>query len=69
MKKLILLLLISTNCFAADWHCISRTMLSCHTWRMSIPQGWIVSSDNTGGGDQHGYAMVFVPDATHTWSE
>ncbi len=67
MKKLILLFLLSSNCFAASWHCIS-SMGFCHTWRMEVPGGWIVASDNSAGGGEHGYAMVFTPDAEHKWA-
>jgi len=68
MKKLLLslLLITTTNCFASNWECINRVVL-CHTWRMQIPQGWIVSGDNSAGGGEHGYAMTFVPDPDHIW--
>jgi hypothetical protein len=66
MKKLILLFLLSANCYATNWECTNR-VLTCHTWRMEVPTGWIVASDNSASGGEHGYAMVFVPDTGHTW--
>lgn len=65
MRKLFLLsLLISNYCFADNtWHCVSRIM-TCHTWRMEVPGGWLVSGDN--GSDAH-YAMTFFPDINHAW--
>lgn len=68
MKKLLLLLLLSSNCYAANWICINRAAISCNTWRLEIPEGYLVASDNdatTGG--EHAYAMVFVPDVDHKW--
>jgi hypothetical protein len=62
MKKLILLCLLSSNCFAASWECVNRAA-ACNTWRMEVPTGWIVSSDNT----DNSYAMTFVPDPEHKW--
>lgn len=67
MKRFLLLMLLTTSCQAASWECVSR-MVTCHTWRMSVPNGWIVASDNSAGGGEHGYAMTFVPDQTHAWS-
>jgi len=65
MKKIVLLLLLIANQSFADntWHCVSR-IVTCHTWRMEVPGGWLVSGDN--GNDAH-YAMTFLPDAEHTW--
>lgn len=66
MKKLILLFLLSSNCLASSWECVSR-VIYCHTWRMEVNSGWIVSGDNSAGGGEHGYAMTFVPDPDHLW--
>ncbi len=67
MKKLLLLLLVSANCYATtSWECIAR-FGTCHTWRMAVINGWIVSGDNSAGGGEHGYAMTFVPDEKHEW--
>ena len=66
MKRLLLLLLFSTSVYAVDWQCIDRKVF-CNTWRMYVPQGWIVASDNSAGGSEHGYAMTFVPDQQHEW--
>lgn len=63
---LISLLLFSATSYAASWECINRVMASCNTWRMEVPTGWVVASDNTNGGE-HGYAMTFVPDPEHKW--
>lgn len=63
MRKLLLILcLISFSVQAATWECISRN-ITCHTWRMYVPGGWIVSGDN---GDAH-YAMIYYPDSQHAW--
>ena len=70
MKYLLLtLLLIPTLCLASDWQCINRSVGMCNTWKMFIPQGWIVASDNSSTGGAHGYAMVFIPDINHDWKE
>ncbi len=66
MKKLILLFLLCTNCYAASWECIAR-FGTCHTWRLQVYKGWIVSGDNSAGGGEHGYAMTFVPDPEYRW--
>lgn len=68
MKKIIVLImfLLSSQCFSASWECIDR-VIQCHTWRMKVPQGWIVASDNDASGGEHGYAMTFVPDINHEW--
>ncbi len=66
MKKIFLLLFVSTNLYSASWECINRYMMSCNTWRMKVYKGWIVASDNPTGGD-HGYAMTFLPDEKHEW--
>ena len=66
MKKLLLsiMLLASAQCYADNtWHCISR-IVTCHTWRMEVPHGWLVSGDN--GNDAH-YALTFFPDEKHEW--
>lgn len=46
MKKLLILLLLSSSCYSASWECVSR-MVTCHTWRMAVPNGWVVASDNS----------------------
>jgi len=51
---------------ASSWECINRVVL-CHTWRMAVYGGWIVSGDNSAGGSDHTYAMTFVPDIEHKW--
>ncbi len=65
MKKLICLFLLSTNCIASNWQCINGSLI-CNTWRMAVPNGWLVASDNPAGGED-GYAMVFVSDSNHEW--
>lgn len=69
MKKSIifLLLFLSINSYASIWNCINRSFIECNTWRMEVYGGWIVASDNPGGGI-HGYAMNFIPDPEHKWS-
>ena len=54
---------LSGNAIAASWECVSRLMMSCHTWRMATPDGWLVSGDNSEGR----YAMTYVPDQEHKW--
>ncbi len=67
MKKLLFLcLLFPSLCFSSSWECVSR-VITCHTWRMKVPQGWIVSGDNSAGGGEEGYAMIFLPDEKHEW--
>lgn len=65
MKKLILLFLLTTNCFASHWECINRNGVvpTCNTWRWEVPGGWLVSTDN---GDRH-VAVTFFPDQKHEW--
>lgn len=65
MKKLFLILLFSINSAYSlnKWECVDRVM-TCHTWRMSVPQGWVVSGDN---GIDAEYSMTFVPDINHEW--
>lgn len=68
MKKLLLtLLIIPSLSFASSWECINHHMAMCNTWRMSVPTGYLVASDNSLTGGEHGYAMVFVPDQSHEW--
>ena len=69
MKKLLILLLLTSNVYASTWECLNRNVGFCNTWRMNVPNGWIVASDNAASGGEHGYAMVFVPDTGHTWKE
>lgn len=66
IKRILCLLLLTTACQAASWECVSR-MVTCHTWRMEVPGGWIVSGDNSAGGGEHGYAMTYMPDVSHQW--
>jgi|GEM_PF-6493526 len=69
MKKLLLpiLLVLSINSYAGSkWECIDRSLLSCHTWRMIVPTGWVVASDNSATEIPY-YAITFVPDAKHEW--
>ncbi len=64
-KMLLLILLIPALSYASSWECIGR-VVTCHTWRMSVPSGWIVAGDNSAS-TEHGYAMTFVPDPSHEW--
>ncbi len=64
MKKLLLLFLITANAHASAWECVSR-VVTCNTWRMSVPAGWVVSGDSLTS--DHAFAMTFVPDAKHEW--
>lgn len=68
MKKLILILLfLPTLTFASSWECINRAAFTCNTWKMNVPNGWIIASDNPGGGE-HGYQMIFISDEKHEWN-
>ena len=69
MKKIlaVFLTLTNINCYADNWVCINRAVLSCNTWRLSVYKGWLVASDNAATGGEHGYAMSFVPDENHDW--
>lgn len=65
MKKIIFLLslILTSSCFSlGKWECIDRN-ITCHTWRMEVPEGWVVSGDSS-----EGYAMTFVPDKNHSWN-
>ena len=48
---------ISKEKSQAGWECVEGD-----TWRMRVPQGWIVRHDNS-----YGSTAVFVPDPDHTW--
>jgi hypothetical protein len=65
--KLLAFLLMPSLAFGSGWECINRTLGACNTWRMTVPKGWIVTSDNSAGGGEHSYAMTFVPDEQHEW--
>ncbi len=71
MKKIFMIFLclifLPSLSFASSWECINRATIYCNTWRMYVPTGWIVASDNSATGVEHGYAMVFVPDPIHQW--
>lgn len=61
----IVLCMFSLQSYAlGKWECVDR-VLTCHTWRLWVPQGWVVSGDIPT--DEHGYAMTYVPDANHDW--
>lgn len=60
----ILFLCITGN--AAKWTCVQRWLATCHTWRMEVPGGWVVSGE---GYDDGEYAMAFVPDPQHSWKD
>lgn len=59
------LILFSINSFASNWQCVNRNpgVPTCNTWRMQVPHGWLVSTDN---GDND-IAMIFYPDKNHEW--
>ncbi len=60
----LILLFFYSNANSSEWQCINRS-LGCNTWRLEVPLGWVVASDNNGtDGD---YAMVYVPDKKHDW--
>jgi hypothetical protein len=50
---------------ASVWRCINRAIISCNTWIMWVPGGWVVEGDNIN--DEHTLAMTYVPDAKHEW--
>lgn len=64
MKKLLFLLLFPIVANAAQWNCVTSSYMTCNTWRLEVPTGWIVSSIGFG---EHSYAMVVVPDQNHEW--
>jgi hypothetical protein len=64
-----LALIFSMSAYADNWKCINRAVGFCNTWRMQIPMGWLVASDNGATGGEHGYAMIYIPDPEHTWKE
>lgn len=61
-----LFFLLVNSVSASPWECINRPLMSCNTWRMSVPGGWIVGADNVN--DEHTFAMTFFPDPKHEWS-
>ncbi len=65
LKPILLLLLLSSQCYASNWECINRNGLvpTCNTWRWNVPGGWLVSVDN----DDHGASVTFYPDPNHEW--
>ena len=60
----LLLLTFNTSYALGKWECVGR-IVTCHTWRLWVPQGWVVSGDIPT--DEHGYAMTYVPDPSHEW--
>lgn len=50
---------------ASVWECINRPIVSCNTWRMPVPGGWVIEGDNIN--DEHTLAMTYVPDQNHEW--
>lgn len=68
MKRFILLILFTTNCYANYWETIrpktqdnSEWSLSIGTfWRMSVPHGWLIKNSDTS-------AITFYPDEKHEW--
>lgn len=67
MRKIIFLVLVlsfNTSYAWGKWECVDR-VITCHTWRLPVPQGWVVASDAPT--DEHGYAMTYVPDLNHEW--
>lgn len=65
MKKLLLFAtLIPCLASASSWECINRNAtMSCNTWRMSVPGGWVITTDN----NDKDIAAAFVPDPSHFW--
>ncbi len=65
-KYLLIILILSINTAYAlnKWECVNRG-ITCNTWRLWVPPGWIVSGDITIG--QYGYAMTYFPDPEHIW--
>lgn len=65
MRKLILLLLLTTNCYAAEFERIqinSGEGLSRYTtylWRIRVPHGWLVTTMKN--------SITFYPDEKHEW--
>jgi len=59
LRNAMILLLVSTSCFAFGWQCFSRNPLGCTTWRYTTPHGWLIEND-------HG-AITYVPDEQHLW--
>lgn len=64
MKKLLLLLLLSANCYAHDKANCEQVErgLSSSVWRCVTPEGWLVERV---GINQSG--LTYVPDKEHKW--
>jgi len=64
----ILLIALFNKCHASSWECVSKIKImginKCDTWKMKVPDGWIVSSDPQGSG-----TINFVPDKEHKWND
>lgn len=62
IKKALLLLLLTTNCYAGKWEDITYTP-SCGAplQRMAIPHGWLVMYRGASP------SITFVPDEKHEW--
>lgn len=63
---IIFICFISGVASASVWECINRPMLSCNTWVMSVPGGYVIEGDNIN--DEHTLAMTYVPDPQHSWN-
>ncbi len=64
-KALFALIVItaSSSIFASSWECVSRNIAICNTWRMEVPHGWLVSTDNS----NEDIAITYYPDPDHEW--
>jgi hypothetical protein len=63
MKKLILLFLLSSNCFSSSWECIETGgWAGCTLQRFWLPNGWIVRYPASASP-----SITFVPDPEHKW--
>lgn len=62
MKKILLLLLLSTNCFAVSWECDTGKWGTYTICRASVPHGWLVSK-----GQGFNSGIAFYPDEKHEW--
>ena len=66
MKKLIILFLLSVNCYASSWECDSSSIFSekesTGLCRIKVPNGWIVKY--TGYRET---SITFNPDPEYKW--
>lgn len=65
LKFIFLFIILCQTAQAACWECINRDIF-CNTWRMPVPNGWIIVTEVNNTNED--YPMIFVPDIKHEWA-